>query len=131
MNENIIVLKRSDVELLRVPDPETGRLILMMRYQGRTFRLMSQFSAGQQNRAQALCESLVKSRGQCCILLQQDPLCSVWIEIASQQPTEPVVPFELNPEISLTQASLLIIQRSQTILKISWERVKKRLFKRK
>jgi hypothetical protein len=110
MNENIIVLQRSDVELSRVPDPETGRLILMMRYQGRTFRLMSQFSAGQEDRAQALCESLVESRGQCCILLKQDPLCSVWIEIVSQQPIEAVVTVPSNTEITLTQASLLIIQ---------------------
>jgi hypothetical protein len=110
MNENIFVLKRSDVELSRVPDPETGRLILMMRYQGRTFRLMSQFSTGQQDRAQALCESLVENRKQCCVLLKQDPLCSVWIETANRQATEAVVSVRSNTEITLTQASLLIIQ---------------------
>ncbi|NJK50205.1 hypothetical protein HC931_20550 [Candidatus Gracilibacteria bacterium] len=110
MNENIIVLTRSDVELSRVRDPETGRIILIMRYQGRTFRLMSQFSKDRQDDARSLCENLVESRGQCCVLLKQDSLCSVWIENASRQPTETVISLQPNSEITITQASLLIIQ---------------------
>jgi hypothetical protein len=113
MNENILVLKRSDVDLSRVRDSETGRLVVVVQYQGRTFRLMNQFNAAQKGRAKALCESLVESRSQCCILLDQGATYSVWLETQSSR-SAPSASVKKSPptnaEVSLTQASLLIIQ---------------------
>jgi hypothetical protein len=113
MNEIVLVLKRSDVDMSRVLDPETGRLTMLLHYQGRRFRLMNQFSGGQKDSALALCESLVESRGQCCILLEQDPMYSVWLETQVNRATEPVstnVPARDISESSLTTACLSILQ---------------------
>jgi hypothetical protein len=119
MNENIFVLKRSDVEIARVRAPDNGRLVMIVRYQGRTFRLMNQFSAAQKDRAKALAESLVETRKQCCVLLDQEPTYSVWLEVQIEQPTSPVkanapaainAPARVTSESSYTQACLLIVQ---------------------
>ena len=113
MDENILVLNRSDVEMSRVRDPETGRLVMILRYQGRTFRLMNQFSGGQKERALALCDNLVESRGQCCVLLEQEPMFSVWLETQGDRASEPVRTNIAASEIaenSLTIACLSIVK---------------------
>lgn len=113
MNENILVLKRQDVEISRVQNPDDGRLLMILRYQGQAFRLMSQFSAGQKDRAKMLCEGLVESRGQRCVLLEQGSRCSVWLETISEQRSEQVtatVSAATTSVLSLTQICLLIIQ---------------------
>jgi hypothetical protein len=113
MNENIIVLKRQDVEISRVQNPDDGRLLMILRYQGQVFRLMRQFGAGQKDRAKALCERLVESRGQRCVLLEQGPICSVWLETPSERRSEQVtatVSATPTSELSLAQVCLLIIQ---------------------
>jgi hypothetical protein len=121
MNENLLVLERSDVDLYRVPDSKTGRLVMILSYQDRTFRLISQFNSRQKERAKNLAESLIESRRQRCIILEQGPIYSVWLEIpgeesvAAQGASQGVVsqqelstPTTIN--LSQTQACLLIIQ---------------------
>jgi len=113
MNENILVLKRQDVELSRVLATESGRVVMVLLYEGQTFRLMSQFSAAQKDKAKALCESLAQSRGQRCVLLNQIHTYSVWLEVRQEQPNPPLqttTPTPPTSAVSLTQACLLIMQ---------------------
>lgn len=113
MNENILVLKRQDVELSRVLEPESSRVVMILLYGGQTFRLMSQFSAAQKDKAKALCESLAESRGQRCVLLDQVHTYSVWLEISRDRQSTPSptsTPIPPTAEISLTQACILIVQ---------------------
>jgi hypothetical protein len=121
MNKNLLVLERSDVYLYRVRDSKTSRLVMMLSYQDSTFRLISQFNPGQKERAKNLAESLIESRKQRCIVLEQGPMYSVWLEVpgvqsvveqgASQKDLsqqQPSTPTTVN--LSQTQICLLIIQ---------------------
>lgn len=110
MNENVLVLKRSDVELSRVRDSDDGRLVMILSYQGRTFRLMNQFSAAQKDKAKTLAESLVETRGQSVVLLNQEPTYSVWLEVQSDRSAATQTPARVASEDSYTQACLLIVQ---------------------
>lgn len=120
MKKNLLVLERSDVDIYRVPDSKTGRLVMQLSYQDSVFRLVSQFNSRQKERAKNLAESLVESRGQCCIMLEQGSIYSVWLEISSEQNTvktsqeatseRDLAATSTTTNLSQTQACLLIIQ---------------------
>jgi hypothetical protein len=93
---------------------------MQLSYQDSIFRLIGQFNSREKERAKNLAESLVESRRQRCIILEQGPIYSVWLEVSSEQSavkTSQEVTSEKNipttsttANISQTQACLLIIQ---------------------
>ncbi|MBD2043248.1 Npun_F0813 family protein [Microcoleus sp. FACHB-672] len=108
----MFILKRQDVDISSIQHPKTGQQVPILNYQGQTFRLISVFSAKQEEEAKAFWRDLTDNRGKACVLLEEPDRYSVWGKIRIDQLNEEgggggssvaVAPFFI-------QASLLLLQ---------------------
>jgi len=74
----MFILKRQDVDIKNVQHPSKDQPIPILHYQGQTFRLLSVFSAAQEEEARALWRDLTDNRGKACVLLEEPDRFSVW-----------------------------------------------------
>ena len=105
----MFILKRQDVEIYSIQHPQKDQQVPVLRYQTQTFRLISVFSAAQEEEARAFWRDLTDNRGKACVLLEEPDRYSVWGKIRLEQPEEPMRQAgELSP--CCIQASLLLLQ---------------------
>ena len=81
----MFILKRQDVEISSVQHPKRDQQIPILTYQGQTFRLISVFSAGQEEEAKAFWRDLTDNQGKACVLLEEPERFSVWGKIRLDQ----------------------------------------------
>ncbi|NEP17245.1 MAG: hypothetical protein F6J97_10095 [Leptolyngbya sp. SIO4C1] len=107
----MFILKRQDVEIKSFQHPSKDQKIPILTYQGQTFRLLSVFSAVQEEEARALWRDLTDNRGKACVLLEEPERFSIWgkvrLEPTELQAATPSVS-QLSP--AFIQAGLLILQ---------------------
>lgn len=107
----MFILKRQDVDIKNVQHPSKDQPIPILHYQGQTFRLLSVFTAAQEEEAMALWRDLTDNRGKACVLLEEPDRFSVWGKIrldalgtdddgGSDRPADP----------ALIQGCLLLLQ---------------------
>jgi hypothetical protein len=83
----MFILKRQDVEISSVQHPKKDQQIPILQYQGQTFRLISVFSAAQEEDAKAFWRDLTDNRGKACVLLEEPDRYSVWGKVRLEQLT--------------------------------------------
>ncbi|MEO1590827.1 MAG: Npun_F0813 family protein, partial [Cyanobacteria bacterium J06632_22] len=106
----MFILKRQDVEISSFQHPSKEQKIPILSYQGQTFRLLSVFSAAQEEEARALWRELTDNRGKACVLLEEPDRFSVWGKIKlDMSKTSPVAAPTGTPP-AFVQASVLILQ---------------------
>lgn len=81
----MLILKRQDVEIANVQHPKREQQIPILNYQGQTFRLISVFSANQEDEARGFWRDLTDNQGKFCILLEETERFSVWGKIKLDQ----------------------------------------------
>lgn len=105
----MFILKRQDVEISNVQHPKKDQQIPILTYQGQTFRLISVFSANQEEDAKAFWRELTDNQGKACVLLEEPERYSVWGKIRLDQlATDAAASGESAPVF--TQACLLLLQ---------------------
>lgn len=108
----MFILKRQDVEITTIQHPKKDQQIPILHYQGQTFRLLSVFSAAQEEDAKAFWRDLTDNRGKACLLLEEPERYSVWGKVRLDQisdgPDAQGGVDETAP--SFTQACLLLLQ---------------------
>lgn len=104
----MLILKRKDVEIANVQHPKREQQIPILSYQGQTFRLISVFSANQEEEARGFWRDLTDNQGKFCVLLDETERFSVWGKIKMEQlggeedTSSRIVP--------LTQACIILLQ---------------------
>ncbi len=81
----MFILKRQDVEISSIQHPKRDQQIPILAYQGQTFRLISVFSAAQEEDAKAFWRDLTDNQGKACVLLEEPDRYSVWGKIRLEQ----------------------------------------------
>ncbi|WP_088892597.1 Npun_F0813 family protein [Leptolyngbya ohadii] len=81
----MFILKRQDVEISNIQHPRKEQQIPILQYQGQTFRLISVFSAAQEEDAKAFWRDLTDNRGKACVLLEEPERYSVWGKVRLEQ----------------------------------------------
>jgi len=81
----MFILKRQDVEITSIPHPKKDQQIPILQYQGQHFRLISVFSAAQEEDAKAFWRDLTDNRGKACVLLEEPDRYSVWGKVRLEQ----------------------------------------------
>ena len=106
----MFILKRQDVEISSIQHPKRDQQILILNYQGQTFRLISVFNASQEEEAKAFWRDLTDNRGKACVLLEEPERYSVWGKVRLDQlATEAPEPGDTTAAF-YTQGCLLILQ---------------------
>jgi hypothetical protein len=107
----MFILKRQDVEISSVQHPKRDQQIPILNYQGQTFRLISVFSASQEEDAKAFWRDLTDNQGKACVLLEEPERYSVWGKIRLEQLANEAGGADgaVSPMI-YTKASLLMLQ---------------------
>ncbi|NJL44934.1 MAG: hypothetical protein HC922_02665 [Leptolyngbyaceae cyanobacterium SM2_3_12] len=77
----MFILKRQDVDIKTMQHPQKDQQIPILSYQGQTFRLLSVFTAAQEEDARALWRDLTDNRGKACVLLEEPERFSIWGKI--------------------------------------------------
>lgn len=108
----MFILKRQDVEISSVQHPKRDQQIPILNYQGQTFRLISVFSASQEEDAKAFWRELTDNQGKACVLLEEPERYSVWGKIRLEQLGSEADGGVASGAISATyiKASLLMLQ---------------------
>ncbi len=81
----MFILKRQDVEITSVQHPKKDQQIMILQYQGQSFRLISVFNAAQEEDAKAFWRDLTDNRGKACVLLEEPDRYSVWGKVRLDQ----------------------------------------------
>jgi hypothetical protein len=81
----MFILKRQDVEISSIQHPKRDQRIPILTYQGQTFRLISVFSAAQEDDAKSFWRDLTDNQGKACVLLEEPERYSVWGKIRLEQ----------------------------------------------
>jgi hypothetical protein len=109
----MFILKRQDVEIFSIQHPKKDQQVPVLQYQGQNFRLISVFSAAQEEEARAFWRDLTDNRGKACVLLEEPERYSVWGKVRLDQINhEGDGPQEGTGEIPpcCVQACLLLLQ---------------------
>jgi hypothetical protein len=81
----MFILKRQDVEISSIQHPKRDQQVPILTYQGQTFRLISVFSAAQEEDAKSFWRDLTDNQGKACVLLEEPERYSVWGKIRLEQ----------------------------------------------
>ncbi|TBR60061.1 hypothetical protein B4U84_03960 [Westiellopsis prolifica IICB1] len=104
----MFILKRQDVEISTIEHPKRDQQVLILNYQGQTFRLISVFKASQEEEAKSLWRDLSDNKGKACVLLEEPERFSIWGKIRLDQLGSDT---DSHSNIGvLTQASVLLLQ---------------------
>lgn len=107
----MFILKRQDVDIKNVQHPTKNQQIPILFYQEQTFRLLSVFSAAQEEEARALWRDLTDNRGKACVLLEEPERFSVWGKVKVEALEDADDAGGGTPAAQpLIQASLLLLQ---------------------
>lgn len=109
----MFILKRQDVEISTIQHPQRDQKVPILQYQGQTFRLISVFSASQEEEAKTFWRDLTDNRGKACVLLEEPERYSVWGKVRLEHLTDDVgagAGPEPDVEPSFVQACLLLLQ---------------------
>jgi hypothetical protein len=106
----MFILKRQDVEISSIQHPKRDQQILILHYQGQTFRLISVFSASQEEEAKAFWRDLTDNRGKACVLLEEPERYSVWGKVRIDQLASEGAGASDATASFFTQAGLLLLQ---------------------
>jgi hypothetical protein len=82
---DMFILKRQDVDIKTMQHPSKDQQIPILTYQGQTFRLLSVFTAAQEEDARSLWRDLTDNRGKACVLLEEPERFSIWGKIRLDQ----------------------------------------------
>ncbi len=105
----MFILKRQDVEISTIQHPKREQQVVILHYQGQTFRLISIFSADQEEEAKGLWRELTDHRGKACVLLEESDRYSIWGKIRLEQ-LNSEESLEPNRVKTLTIASIVLLQ---------------------
>lgn len=106
----MFILKRQDVDITAIQHPKKDQQIPILQYQGQTFRLLSAFSAAQEEEAKAFWRDLTDNRGKACVLLEEPERYSVWGKVRLEQLAEAEASAGDASAPSFIQACLLLLQ---------------------
>ncbi|MGG6237127.1 Npun_F0813 family protein [Nodosilinea sp. AN01ver1] len=107
----MFILKRQDVDIKTMHHPQKDQQIPILSYQGQTFRLLSVFTAAQEDDARALWRDLTDNRGKACVLLEEPDRYSIWGKIRLDQFDEAGPDTGTPPaEATYIKACLLMLQ---------------------
>jgi hypothetical protein len=106
----MFILKRQDVDIKNIQHPTKDQQIPILAYQGQTFRLLSLFSASQEEEARALWRDLTDNKGKACVLLEESDRFSIWGKVRLDQFEEEAYSAEVPANESFIKACLLLIQ---------------------
>lgn len=106
----MFILKRQDVEIYSIQHPKKDQQVPVLRYQTQTFRLISVFSAAQEEEAKAFWRELTDNRGKACVLLEEPERYSVWGKVRLEQAEETTALATGELPACCVQASLLLLQ---------------------
>lgn len=81
----MFILKRQDVEISSIQHPKRDQQIPILTFQGQAFRLISVFSAAQEEEAKSFWRDLTDNQGKACVLLEEPERYSVWGKIRLDQ----------------------------------------------
>lgn len=81
----MFILQRQDVDIKTMQHPSKDQPIPILTYQGQTFRLLSVFTAAQEEDARSLWRDLTDNRGKACVLLEEPDRFSIWGKIRLDQ----------------------------------------------
>ncbi len=109
-NVNVMfILKRQDVEISTIQHPKRDQQVVILHYQGQTFRLISVFNADQEEEAKGLWRELTDHRGKACVLLEESDRYSIWGKIRLEQLSNEE-PLDANRVKTLTIATIVLLQ---------------------
>lgn len=107
----MFILKRQDVEITSIQHPKKDQKVPILQYQGQHFRLISVFSAAQEEDAKAFWRDLTDNQGKACVLLEEPDRYSVWGKIRLEQlDADDQQEHGNTAAMSFIQASLLLLQ---------------------
>jgi hypothetical protein len=108
----MFILKRQDVDIKTMHHPQKDQQIPILSYQGQTFRLLSVFTAAQEEDARALWRDLTDNRGKACVLLEEPDRFSIWGKIRLEQFAQEIADDTGTPpaESTYIKACLLMVQ---------------------
>lgn len=106
----MFILKRQDVEIKTIQHPNKDQQIPILSYQSQTFRLLSMFSAAQEEEARALWRDLTDNKGKACVLLEEPERFSVWGKVRLDQWEEEAHGAAAPANEIFIQACLLLLQ---------------------
>lgn len=107
----MFILKRQDVEISSIQHPKRDQQIPILAYQGQTFRLISVFSAAQEEDAKAFWRDLTDNQGKACVLLEEPERYSVWGKIRLEQfAHETDLSHDTHTNPALVKGCLLMLQ---------------------
>jgi len=107
----MFILKRQDVEISSIQHPKRDQQIPILTYQGQTFRLISVFSAAQEEDAKSFWRDLTDNQGKACVLLEEPERYSVWGKIRLEQfANEAEAAHDTNSNPALVRGCVLMLQ---------------------
>lgn len=106
----MFILKRQDVEIKNIQHPHKDQQIPILSYQGQTFRLLSVFTATQEDEARALWRDLTDNRGKACVLLEEPDRFSIWGKVHLEHLGEEAHPDATVVNDKFVQGCLLLLQ---------------------
>lgn len=106
----MFILKRQDVEISSIQHPKRDQQIPILTYQGQTFRLISVFSAAQEEEAKSFWRDLTDNQGKACVLLEEPDRYSVWGKIRLEQFANEAEAHDTASSPTLTKGCLLMLQ---------------------
>jgi hypothetical protein len=109
----MFILQRQDVDIKTMQHPTKDQQIPILSYQGQTFRLLSVFTAAQEEDARSLWRDLTDNRGKACVLLEEPDRFSIWGKIRLDRPEDPDEPSGRGRTLASNthiQACLLVLQ---------------------
>ncbi len=90
----MFLLTPEDIEITQVQHPKKVGNVPILSYEGKTFRLLSIFSAHQQDKAQTAWRRMTEGEGKLCVLLEERFRYSLWrqvnIDMGLLHPVAPV-----------------------------------------
>lgn len=107
----MFILKRQDVDIKTIQHPSKEQQLPILSYQGQTFRLLSVFTAAQEEEARALWRDLTDNKGKACVLLEEPDRYSIWGKVRLDQ-------FEEDGPGGVTPANETFIQACLLLLQV-------------
>ncbi|HEY9761780.1 MAG TPA: Npun_F0813 family protein [Trichocoleus sp.] len=106
----MFILKRQDVDIKTIQHPSKDQQIPILSYQGQTFRLLSVFTAAQEEEARSLWRDLTDNKGKACVLLEEPDRFSIWGKVRLDQFEEDSPGGTAPANETFIQACLLLLQ---------------------
>jgi hypothetical protein len=104
----MFILKREDVQIVKVKHPEQDQKILVLRYNNQTFRLIKVFPSEKHEEAMAFWRDVADNQHKFCVLLEEKERYSIWVRVKVN--TDMAEVSSSKNIIPLVKCSLLLLQ---------------------